>query len=214
MAMFSALLSPPVILTALCCYLLGSIPFGYILIRIFRGQDVRKTGSGNIGATNVARSSPVLGLWTLCLDAAKGVAAVSVGNAIFHRAALGQAGLPLSSMLSLAALCAVLGHLFPVWLAFRGGKGVATAVGAFGTISPYVVLAAAGIFVVVLLATRYVSLSSVIAAACFPLLDWYMDPSHSVLPMGLTSALIIARHHQNIRRLLAGTERRLQWRRA
>ena len=109
-------------LTAAFSYLLGSIPFGYVLLRIFRGQDVRQTGSGNIGATNVARSSPALGILTLLLDALKGAAAVAVTRALF----------PDPMMLAaVAALYAILGHIFPVWLRFRGGKGVATGLGSF-----------------------------------------------------------------------------------
>jgi len=118
-------------LTAAFSYLLGSIPFGYVLLRIFRGQDVRQTGSGNIGATNVARSSPALGILTLLLDALKGAAAVAVTRALF----------PDPMMLAaVAALFAILGHIFPVWLRFRGGKGVATGLGSFLMLAPKIVL--------------------------------------------------------------------------
>jgi glycerol-3-phosphate acyltransferase PlsY len=125
------------LLIAVVAYLLGSIPFGYLLVRVFRGEDVRHSGSGNIGATNVARSSPVLGLLTLSLDASKGGAAVLI-------AARFQTSGALYSIESLAALFAILGHLFPVWLKFRGGKGVATALGSFVIIAPKSILCGIG----------------------------------------------------------------------
>ena len=146
-------------------YLLGSIPFGFILVRIFRGQDIRKTGSGNIGATNVARSSPVLGLMTLILDALKGLAAVALTRAFF----------PGQNVLSgVAALFAVLGHMFPIWLKFQGGKGVATGLGSFVMLAPKAILAMVGIFAVMVLIFRYVSLGSIVAVALFPLLAWLL----------------------------------------
>src|SRR5450759_4615018 len=112
----------PYLITAAVSYLLGSIPFGYLLVRIFKGEDVRTGGSGNIGATNVARKSPALGVATLVLDAAKGLAAVLVARVLFS-------GPHQQLIMTTAALFAVLGHLFPVWLKFRGGKGVATSLG-------------------------------------------------------------------------------------
>lgn len=205
------------LLTATIGYLLGSVPFGYILVRIFRGQDVRRTGSGNIGATNVARSWPGLGALTLVLDAAKGSTAVYVAVVIFERTTFGYSDSRLYPMMSVAALCAILGHTFPIWLKFRGGKGVATAVGAFFVLAPYAILAAIGVFLVVALASRYVSLSSIVAAVAFPLFAWLLYrgnfPRAGIFTMCVASALIIARHHQNIRRLLTGTEPRFQLRR-
>jgi acyl phosphate:glycerol-3-phosphate acyltransferase len=197
-----------ILLTAAVSYLLGSIPFGFILVRIFRGQDVRKTGSGNIGATNVARSSLALGILTLVLDALKGLAAVALTRALF----------PGRSVLAgLAALFAIVGHMFPVWLKFRGGKGVATALGSFALLAPTSLLVTAGIFVAVVLLFRYVSLGSIVAVALFPVLAWllhdYADTPQVLGFMAIASLLIIARHHQNIGRLLAGTEPRFQWRR-
>src|SRR5204862_3774327 len=121
----------PVLLTAASSYLLGSIPFGYILVRLFRGQDIRRSGSGNIGATNVARSSPGLGALTLVLDAGKGLLAAYLAILIANRTRESSDDNRLYLMMSLAALFAILGHVFPVWLNFRGGTGVATAVGAF-----------------------------------------------------------------------------------
>jgi len=141
------------ILVAIAAYLLGSIPFGYILVRLFRDKDIRESGSGNIGATNVARSSPGLGLVTLLLDAAKGYAAVWIAMQLFVRVQyggqrlVGLGGLPLDEIIfphgyyirhaaAIAAIAAVLGHIFPLWLKFRGGKGVATGVGAFLALTP------------------------------------------------------------------------------
>ncbi len=198
----------PFFLTASFSYLLGSIPFGYILLRIFRGQDVRQTGSGNIGATNVARSSPALGIITLLLDALKGAAAVAVTRALF----------PDQMMLAaIAALFAIVGHAFPVWLRFRGGKGVATGLGSFLMLAPKIVLIALGIFVVMVLAFRYVSLASIVTVALFPLIAWllkeYGNTPVVLVFMAAASALIIAKHGGNIRRLLAGTEPHFQWRR-
>jgi len=198
----------PFFLTSSFSYLLGSIPFGYILLRIFRGQDVRQTGSGNIGATNVARSSPVLGILTLLLDALKGAAAVAVTRALF----------PDQMMLAaIAALFAILGHAFPVWLRLRGGKGVATGLGSFLMLAPKIVLIALGIFVVMVFAFRYVSLASLVTVALFPLLAWllkeYGNAPVVLVFMAAASALIIAKHGGNIRRLLAGTEPHFQWRR-
>src|SRR6202158_2355383 len=114
------------LLIAVVSYLLGSIPFGYLLVRVFRGEDVRQSGSGNIGATNVSRKSPALGILTLLLDALKGTAAVCVAYAMARTYPL----------MSRAALCAVLGHMFPVCLKFRGGKGVAPGLGSFVVIAP------------------------------------------------------------------------------
>jgi acyl phosphate:glycerol-3-phosphate acyltransferase len=204
-----------VILVAAQCYLLGSIPFGYLLVRIFRGEDVRLSGSGNIGATNVSRKSPVLGLLTLILDALKGTAAVKL--TLFLSSPARDGGAPYAA-LSMAALFAVVGHLFPVWLKFRGGKGVATALGSFSLIAPKAVVVAAVIFVLMVIGFRFVSLGSIIAVACFPLavyvLGEYGGSSLALVFMSATSLLIIARHHTNIRRLLAGTENRVGEKRA
>jgi acyl phosphate:glycerol-3-phosphate acyltransferase len=154
------------LLTAGFSYLLGSIPFGYILMLIFRGQDVRRTGSGNIGATNVARSSAVLGVLTLALDALKGLAAVLITRAAFP----GQGVLA-----GVAALFAIAGHVFPVWLKFRGGKGVATGLGSFIMLAPKAVLVMIAVFVAIVLTFRYVSLGSIVAVALFPVLAWFLD---------------------------------------
>src|SRR5215831_19092118 len=116
-----------VIFILVTSYFLGTIPFGYLLVRIFRGEDVRKSGSGNIGATNVSRKSPALGALTLVLDAAKGYCAVQI--ATYSGFGPGDPGL--ARLMAAAALFAIVGHMFPIWLKFRGGKGVATALGAF-----------------------------------------------------------------------------------
>ncbi len=190
-------------------YLLGSIPFGYLLVRSFRGEDVRQSGSGNIGATNVSRKSPVLGILTLLLDAGKGSAAVLL--AMYLNSARPNAHTPFRA-LSLAALFAVIGHLFPVWLNFRGGKGVATSLGAFAIIAPKAVLIAACIFAVVVFAFRYVSLGSIISVTAFPVIVRLLHEYTgwiSLVFMGVASLMIVIKHRQNIRRLLAGTENRL-----
>ena len=205
---------PVLLIVAAISYLLGSIPFGYLLVRLFRGEDVRLTGSGNIGATNVARKSPALGLLTLLLDALKGTCAVLLANALFMRIAPGNVDASLYPPLSIAALCAILGHMFPVWLRFRGGKGVATSAGAFALLVPRATLGAFAIFMVVALASRYVSLASIIAAASLPILAWfslrhrYGEGLLTLLPIAIASALVIVKHHENFRRLLAGTESR------
>jgi glycerol-3-phosphate acyltransferase PlsY len=201
---------PTLFLIAVISYLLGSIPFGYLLVRIFRGEDVRRSGSGNIGATNVSRKSPLLGALTLVLDALKGTSAVWLAHFLSGRMPGGV--LPYAAM-STAALCAVVGHVFPMWLMFRGGKGVATGLGSFAVIAPKAVLVAAGIFLVVVLVFRYVSLASIVAVASFPILVYkmraYGDTPLALVLMAATSLLIIASHQGNIRRLLAGTENRM-----
>lgn len=206
------------VILAVTGYFLGSIPFGYLLVRAFRGSDIRRSGSGNIGATNVARSSPLLGIVTLLLDAAKGFLAVMMARIL--AGSLEQARSPyLYSGMALAAFCAVLGHMFPLWLKFRGGKGVATGVGAFVAIVPKAVLLAFCVFAALVALFRYVSLGSIAAAAALPALIYlfYIHPGapmQSVLGAAMAaSLLIIAKHHQNISRLLAGTEPRFSLRR-
>lgn len=189
---------------ALLSYLLGSIPFGLILVRVFRGEDIRQSGSGNIGATNVARTSPVLGLATLLLDAGKGFLAVAIAGWLGGDKAL-------------AALCAVAGHTFPLWLRFRGGKGVATAVGGYAALAPDVTAICLVVFVLLLGSFRFVSLGSMTALALFPLIAFFLHGNEFLLGFYAMSAasavLIVAKHHGNIQRLLAGTEPRFEWKR-
>jgi glycerol-3-phosphate acyltransferase PlsY len=190
-------------------YLLGSVPCGYLLVRIFRHQDIRATGSGNIGATNVARSGAKgLGLLTLVLDVLKGFFAVVIAQHIAE-----SYGFPQAYDIAVAAgLAAVLGHCFPVWLGFRGGKGVATALGVFFALVPLTtVFYVLGVFLVIVVFTRYVSLASIIAAALFPIFALPHAPARTPIVIAgyiLIPLIVIVKHSQNIRRLLSGTENR------
>jgi len=216
---------PRLFFIAAASYLLGSIPFGYLLVRIFRGEDVRQSGSGNIGATNVSRKSPLLGVLTLLFDAAKGSAAVAVGiimsptilehipvSRVPWRQVLPASSPEFAFSVSLAALFAVIGHLFPVWLKFRGGKGVATGLGSFAVIAPKAVLLAAVVFFFLVLIFRYISLGSIAAVAAFPnlalVLHEFGNNYLALCLMALASVLIIVKHYRNILRLLSGTENR------
>jgi acyl phosphate:glycerol-3-phosphate acyltransferase len=200
----------PWLLSITIAYLLGSIPFGYLLVMAFRNEDIRNTGSGNIGATNVIRSgSKLLGILTLILDALKGFVAVLLAQ---HIAA--PLGAPqVHDVVVAAAVAAVLGHVFPIWLRFRGGKGVATTLGVFLVLVPMTtVLYLLAVFLVIVLFTRYVSLASIVAAAAFP---FFALPNAAIrTPIVITGyilipLIVILKHHQNIRRLLAGTENRV-----
>jgi glycerol-3-phosphate acyltransferase PlsY len=191
-------------------YLLGSIPTGYLLVRIFLRQDVRAVGSGNIGATNVLRAGGKgLGALTFLLDVLKGSAAVWLGGWL---GTLLMPGTPLRTAQAIAALAAVAGHIFTVWLRFRGGKGVSTAFGVFLVAAPWAALAAIGLFAVVFAFSRYVSLASIVGALSFPIFAWFLvsgpRPPAYFVAEGAIALLIVARHDQNIRRLLAGTESR------
>jgi glycerol-3-phosphate acyltransferase PlsY len=197
-------LTPTTSLLLAAAYLLGSIPFGLILAKLFAGSDIRKSGSGNIGATNVARVvGPAAGVLTLVLDAAKGAAAVWLAGRFSDQN---------STALMLAGVFALLGHCFPVWLRFKGGKGVATALGVFLMLSPLAALSALLVFILVSLAWRYVSLGSVSAAAAMPLLMYFLwAPRHApplVVDFGtlFASALIVFKHDANLQRLVDGTE--------
>ena len=194
-----ALLSPG-------AYLLGSIPFGLMLSKLFGAGDVRETGSGSIGATNVARAAGLFaGILTLLLDAAKGAAAVWIAGRITQESA---------TWMMLAGLAALLGHCFPVWLKFRGGKGVATAAGMFGVLCMPALLGALILFLLVAGFWRYVSLGSISAAAAIPLLMYLLWAPHHAPPLIVTfgslaaAALVIARHNANLQRLVDGTEPR------
>jgi acyl phosphate:glycerol-3-phosphate acyltransferase len=206
------------LIVAVMAYLLGSIPFGYLLVRIFRGEDIRKTGSGNIGATNVARSGAKgLGIATLALDALKGALAVYIaGLLIRSKYPSCQEHLdlyfcmPVLRVKAEAALFAVLGHVFPIWLRFKGGKGVATALGVFCVLFPKAILLALAIFVLVVAITRYVSLGSILGAIAFPAAAYFLQKTDTVslLLASSVSLIVILKHHQNISRLLSGTESR------
>jgi glycerol-3-phosphate acyltransferase PlsY len=208
---------PTLIAIAAGSYLLGSIPFGYILVRVFQGVDVRSIGSGNIGATNVARTGGKgLAIATLVLDALKGWLPVFLVLTVPGISTSGPA--QLHTMATLAALCAVIGHMFPVWLGFRGGKGVATGLGVFLALAPNAVLVALALFVAIVVFTRYVSLGSILAAAAFPAALWWLDrdsfPTPALAMCAAIALLVIVRHHQNIGRLWAGTESRFGARKA
>jgi len=198
-------LSTPTIARLLAAaYFLGSIPFGLLLAKLFAGSDIRKAGSGNIGATNVARvAGPAAGILTLVLDAAKGAVAVWLAGRFTDQSSTGM---------TLAAVAALIGHCFPVWLKFKGGKGVATALGVFLMLAPMAALGSLLVFIAVSVAWRYVSLGSVSAAAAMPLLMYFLwAPGHApplVVDFGtlFASALVIFKHDANLRRLMDGTE--------
>ena len=181
-------------------YFLGSIPFGYLLVKYKEGQDIRSFGSGNIGATNAFRKGRTIGILTFVLDAGKGYLAVVLagwlGGSLEWQAA--------------AAVFAIIGHVFTIWLRFKGGKGVSTWCGAFLALSPMALLTTTVFFVLIMILSRYVSAASIAAAALFPLWAFiYGAPASVIIGAGLGAVLIIARHYQNIQRLLSGKENKL-----
>jgi acyl phosphate:glycerol-3-phosphate acyltransferase len=181
-------------------YLAGSVPFAFLLARR-AGIDVRLAGSGNVGAANVLRTT---GTWraiaVMGLDVAKGAAAVL----IVHLAAGG------ASLAALTGAAAVVGHIYPVWLRFHGGKGVAVAAGVFSVLSPLATGAAASLFLVIVWATRYVSLGSIAATVALPPMAWWVGAPPAVVGAAAgTGTLILFRHRANLRRLRLGTERRV-----
>jgi glycerol-3-phosphate acyltransferase PlsY len=191
-------------------YLLGAIPFGYILVKyVFtRGEDVRTSGSGGTGATNVTRKAGrTAGLLTYLLDVGKGVAAVALMQIVAEGDYL---------WIGAAGVAAIIGHIFPVFLGFRGGKGVATGVGIYLLIAPYSVVAALVLWALTVYFTRYVSLASLVAAGALPLLSWVIygvlrpDPHLTALiTIAIAAfALILFAHRENVRRLLRGEEKR------
>jgi len=203
------------LLVVVLAYLLGSIPTGYLLVRFFRKQDIRAIGSGNIGATNVIRSGAKgLGAATFVLDVVKGCCAVWLGAALAPQLMPGSS---VRNVEALAALFAVLGHMYPVWLGFKGGKGVATGFGVFLVAAPWAALAAIGVFFLILAISRFVSLGSILGAASFPAFAWFLvsgeKPLFFLVVQALVALLIIAKHHANIRRLFAGTESKFGGRR-
>ncbi len=190
-------------------YLIGSMPFGILLAKMFGGVDVRKAGSGNIGATNVARvAGPLPGILTLVLDGVKGAAAVWLAARFTNDSAL---------WMTIAGLSALIGHCFPVWLSFRGGKGVATAAGMFLALCWPAALGAIGVFILVVLFSRFVSLGSVSAAAAMPLLIYLLWAPHHAPPLVVTfgafaaAMLVVYKHDGNIQRLVEGREPRFSF---
>ena len=187
-------------LSVLIGYLAGSVPFAFLLARK-AGVDVRLAGSGNVGAANVLRTTgPGRGVVVLMLDVAKGAAAVLLAHAIAGGATL----------VALTGAAAIVGHIYPVWLRFHGGKGVAVAAGVFSVLAPAATAIAGFLFLVTVGLTRYVSLGSVAATVALPPVAWLSGaPLTVVLAAGGTAILILFRHRANLRRLLAGTERRM-----
>jgi glycerol-3-phosphate acyltransferase PlsY len=195
----------------LVAYLIGSIPFSFLVVKLFAGADIRQHGSRNVGATNVARTAGKLpGILALLLDIGKGWAAVAVTRWITTLPQWPVAHQP-GFWIALAELVAVVGHMFPIWLGFHGGKGVATATGAFVGMNPLVVLGALIVFAIVLVATRFVSLASILSAASIPLFLYFFAhaPFWDDVISIVIAILIIAKHHSNIARLAQGTERRM-----
>ena len=196
------------LLVVTIAYLVGSIPFGYLIVRTKIGDDIRQTGSGGTGATNVSRrAGKAAGVFTLVLDAAKGSIAILIARTL-----LGPANV--EWWVAAAAVATIIGHIFPVWLGFRGGKGVATGVGVFLMLAPIALLCAGVLFVAIVSMTRYVSLGSIVAAATIPLFVWlqsvFVEPIADLRPL-LTAAiggalLIVFAHRGNIERLARGTE--------
>jgi len=189
------------IIVVVVAYLLGSIPFGYLIVRGKSGADIRETGSGGTGATNVSRrAGKAAGVLTLLLDAAKGCVAVLMAKALGGD----------DWVIAVAAIAALVGHIFPVWLGFRGGKGVATGVGIFLVLAPVALLCAGVVFVAIVVLTRYVSLGSITAAILIPVLVWFQVDSRPLLIAAIVgAALIVFAHRGNIQRLASGTESRI-----
>jgi glycerol-3-phosphate acyltransferase PlsY len=192
---------PLVIATA---YLIGSIPFALLLARRWGGKDLRRVGSGNVGATNVLRALGVTpGVIAVLLDVAKGMASVWLAERV-HGGETAPAA---------AGLAAVLGHIYPVWLGFRGGKGVATACGVFSMLTPIATLASLGVFFVVVWMTRYVSVGSMLASATLPPVAYAAgSPAPIVATACGLALLILVRHRTNIARVIGGTERTVGFR--
>ncbi|HET9710472.1 MAG TPA: glycerol-3-phosphate 1-O-acyltransferase PlsY [Pyrinomonadaceae bacterium] len=200
------------LLVVIIAYLIGSIPFGYLIVRHKVGDDIRESGSGGTGATNVSRrAGKAAGVFTLVLDALKGSVAVLVARVLVG------GGPSADWIVAAAAIATIVGHIFPVWLGFRGGKGVATGVGVFLILSPVALLCAGVLFVAIVSLTRYVSLGSITAAATIPLFVWlqsiFVEPVADLRPL-LTATvvgalLIIFAHRGNIGRLARGTEARI-----
>jgi glycerol-3-phosphate acyltransferase PlsY len=188
------------VLVLVASYLLGSIPFSFLVGRAFGVADVRRVGSGNVGATNVLRSAgKTAGLLALLLDAAKGAAASLLALWLVPDR---------PTVAALAAVAAVLGHMYPVWLRFQGGKGVAAGLGAFAPLVPKAAMAATGVFLLTLMATRYVSISSIVGTATLAALAFVFGSPAVAWAATLTAVLVVLRHRSNLKRLHDGSERR------
>lgn len=196
-------------LLVLFAYVLGSIPFSFLVARLAAGKDIRTLGSGNIGATNVARTvGKAAGLIALLLDGAKGFAAVAIAESMLVRGGTVVAGAPTSFWIAAVAVAAVAGHMFPVWLRFRGGKGVATAAGVFLAIDARAIAIVFVVFLLVWMSTRFVSLASILAAVAIPLeLRFIERQTFWIVLAGIVIATaVVLKHRANIARLAAGTE--------
>ncbi len=186
-------------LAAVLGYLLGSIPFGLLLTRAAGLGDVRKIGSGNIGATNVLRTgNKKLAAATLLLDAFKATVAVIIASYVWGY----EAGL-------IAGFLAFIGHLFPVWLGFKGGKGVATYIGVLLGVAPWTVLVFAAVWLICAKLTKYSSLSALVATLVIPVVLWFAVDTRFALVMALMTAISWWKHKENIKRLMAGTESKI-----
>ncbi len=193
------------LVAVIIAYLLGGIPFGYLLVKFTKGADVRESGSGNIGATNVLRTTGrAAGVATLLLDIAKGYLAVWVAAELTGDA---------PEWTSLAALAVMAGHAYPVFLKFQGGKAVATFIGAFAYLTPLPLAAVVLLFIAVVAVTRYISAGSILAAASFPFGVWMIlhPPIQVTTAAFIAGAFIIYRHKSNWARLRAGVENRFSW---
>ena len=193
------------LLAIVIAYLLGGIPFGFLLVKFTRGTDVRESGSGNIGATNVLRTTGrAAGIATLALDIAKGFVAVWLAAELTDDA---------PEWTSLAALAVMAGHAFPVFLKFQGGKAVATFIGAFAYLTPLPLAAVLLLFVVTVAVTRYISAASILAAATFPFGVWMIlhPPPQVTIAAFIAGAFIVYRHKSNWSRLRSGTENVFSW---
>ena len=202
----------------IAAYLIGSIPFSFLVVKLVAGKDVREHGSRNVGATNVARTAGKFpGILALVLDGAKGWAAVALARWIVSRPEwpfhIGASPWQSREMwIALAGLIAVLAHMFPVWLRFHGGKGVATATGVFLALDPIVVAAALIVFAIVLLVSRFVSLASIVSAASVPVFFRYLAHDAPFWRIVITIAIslaVIMKHHSNIARMATGSERKM-----
>jgi len=201
----------------LLSYFIGSIPFSYLIARMVGKTDLRRVGSGNVGATNVLRSvGKTAGVLALLLDALKGMTVVWIATRVVQEGAwpwVDHAGSVLGSpsfWIGFSALAAVLGHMFPVWLRFKGGKGVATGAGVFLAIEPLAVAASAIVFLIVAILSRYISLGSIAAAASLPLFLRFLTgaPFWTLIVSIIIAVLIILKHRENIARLVKGDEHR------